>query len=341
MTYCPFDDRLIELFEHRFNTVREACAAAGIPPNSDRHHWAVRIDHALRIEGHMAQLLCSGDYFAWVPSDERVRLALIDVFRARLRHYSSINLEDYQQGAYDVSRYSDVEVDRAEYLSNVQFPLLLNPVDHLPRFQVWTIDTERQELTIEFYKATITLPIVHTTIDFDGSIHRVAVRLGQVLRERFSCTEHPRLLVDGVPIFAEVEWRVNRHCADLFDHPLSLGRLDETIELRMRGQSIDGDAGSARSVRSFRVEQMQTVADYHRSVEVLRNLSREENFFYQEYHRIAPASVLPKRTPQMPEPYDRFIKNNAYTDPFFQEGQWWAFPPRGVMPVQISAVIYS
>ncbi|MEM6715391.1 MAG: hypothetical protein AAF827_09740 [Cyanobacteria bacterium P01_D01_bin.6] len=30
---------------------------------------------------------------------------------------------------------------------------------------------------------------------------------------------------------------------------------------------------------------------------------------------------------------------NGYTDPFCRNGEWWAFPPHSVMPVQIKTVM--
>jgi len=30
-----------------------------------------------------------------------------------------------------------------------------------------------------------------------------------------------------------------------------------------------------------------------------------------------------------------WCEKNGYTDPFFQDGNWWAFPPGGVIPVSI------
>ncbi|MDX2215508.1 MAG: hypothetical protein SFY66_19750 [Oculatellaceae cyanobacterium bins.114] len=34
-----------------------------------------------------------------------------------------------------------------------------------------------------------------------------------------------------------------------------------------------------------------------------------------------------------------WCSEHGYTDLFYQEGEWWAFPPKGVMPVQLSAVM--
>ncbi len=41
------------------------------------------------------------------------------------------------------------------------------------------------------------------------------------------------------------------------------------------------------------------------------------------------------------DPDDRtaWLIANGYTDPFRNEGQWWAFPPNGVMPVPICEAI--
>ena len=30
---------------------------------------------------------------------------------------------------------------------------------------------------------------------------------------------------------------------------------------------------------------------------------------------------------------------NGYSDPFCRDGEWWAFPPNGVIPVRIKAVM--
>ena len=30
---------------------------------------------------------------------------------------------------------------------------------------------------------------------------------------------------------------------------------------------------------------------------------------------------------------------HGYSDPFYRDGEWWAFPPQGVMPVQIKTVM--
>lgn len=41
-------------------------------------------------------------------------------------------------------------------------------------------------------------------------------------------------------------------------------------------------------------------------------------------------------------PADRvaqWCEGSGYTDPFHQEGRWWAFPPNGVMPVAIDSLI--
>ncbi|MEM6255079.1 MAG: hypothetical protein AAF821_19355 [Cyanobacteria bacterium P01_D01_bin.156] len=34
-----------------------------------------------------------------------------------------------------------------------------------------------------------------------------------------------------------------------------------------------------------------------------------------------------------------WCEQNGYSDPFRLNGEWWAFPPNGVMPVQIKTVI--
>jgi hypothetical protein len=34
-----------------------------------------------------------------------------------------------------------------------------------------------------------------------------------------------------------------------------------------------------------------------------------------------------------------WLTNNGYTDPFQNEGKWWAFPPNGVMPVPMREAI--
>ena len=35
----------------------------------------------------------------------------------------------------------------------------------------------------------------------------------------------------------------------------------------------------------------------------------------------------------------RWCKESGYSDPFCRDGEWWAFPPNGVMPVRINAVM--
>ena len=34
-----------------------------------------------------------------------------------------------------------------------------------------------------------------------------------------------------------------------------------------------------------------------------------------------------------------WCEENGYSNPFCRNGEWWAFPPHGVMPVQIKAVM--
>ena len=34
-----------------------------------------------------------------------------------------------------------------------------------------------------------------------------------------------------------------------------------------------------------------------------------------------------------------WCEEQGYTDPFCRDGEWWAYPPNGVMPVQIKTVI--
>ena len=36
-----------------------------------------------------------------------------------------------------------------------------------------------------------------------------------------------------------------------------------------------------------------------------------------------------------------WCEENAYSDPFCHNGEWWAFPPNGVMPIEIKAVMES
>ena len=38
---------------------------------------------------------------------------------------------------------------------------------------------------------------------------------------------------------------------------------------------------------------------------------------------------------KQPEWLTNYCNNHGYTDPEFIEGQWWAFPPNGVMSVPI------
>lgn len=35
----------------------------------------------------------------------------------------------------------------------------------------------------------------------------------------------------------------------------------------------------------------------------------------------------------------QWCEEHGYTDPFFQEGRWWGFPPSGVMPIRLDSVI--
>jgi len=34
-----------------------------------------------------------------------------------------------------------------------------------------------------------------------------------------------------------------------------------------------------------------------------------------------------------------WCETHRYTDPFLKDGEWWAFPPGGVMPVQVKTVM--
>ncbi|QYO62297.1 hypothetical protein [Leptolyngbya sp. 7M] len=34
-----------------------------------------------------------------------------------------------------------------------------------------------------------------------------------------------------------------------------------------------------------------------------------------------------------------WCQQHGYTDPFCRNGQWWAFPPNGVMPIRIRDVL--
>ncbi|MEM9274549.1 MAG: hypothetical protein AAGA80_16535 [Cyanobacteria bacterium P01_F01_bin.143] len=34
-----------------------------------------------------------------------------------------------------------------------------------------------------------------------------------------------------------------------------------------------------------------------------------------------------------------WCQENGYTDPFLRDGEWWAFPPNGVMPVKVKTVM--
>lgn len=36
---------------------------------------------------------------------------------------------------------------------------------------------------------------------------------------------------------------------------------------------------------------------------------------------------------------DLWCLEHGYSDPFCRNGEWWAFPPSGVMPVKIKAVM--
>ncbi|MEM9136630.1 MAG: hypothetical protein AAGB01_04695 [Cyanobacteria bacterium P01_F01_bin.42] len=36
---------------------------------------------------------------------------------------------------------------------------------------------------------------------------------------------------------------------------------------------------------------------------------------------------------------DIWCQEQGYTDPFFRNGEWWAYPPGGVMPVLIKMVM--
>ena len=35
----------------------------------------------------------------------------------------------------------------------------------------------------------------------------------------------------------------------------------------------------------------------------------------------------------------RWCEQKGYSDRFYQDGSWWAFPPNGVLPVKINEVI--
>jgi len=34
-----------------------------------------------------------------------------------------------------------------------------------------------------------------------------------------------------------------------------------------------------------------------------------------------------------------WCESHGYSDPFCRNGEWWAFPPSGVMPIQIQSVL--
>ena len=34
-----------------------------------------------------------------------------------------------------------------------------------------------------------------------------------------------------------------------------------------------------------------------------------------------------------------WCEENGYSEPFCRDGEWWAFPPNGVMPIRIKTVI--
>ncbi len=36
-----------------------------------------------------------------------------------------------------------------------------------------------------------------------------------------------------------------------------------------------------------------------------------------------------------PEVVDSYCRTHGFTDPFRQDGYWWAFPPHGAMPIQL------
>lgn len=35
----------------------------------------------------------------------------------------------------------------------------------------------------------------------------------------------------------------------------------------------------------------------------------------------------------------QWCDSSGYSDPFLKDGEWWAFPPKGVIPVKVKAVM--
>lgn len=57
---------------------------------------------------------------------------------------------------------------------------------------------------------------------------------------------------------------------------------------------------------------------------------------YAELMAIAEEAMRRSTAPEpAPTQVNAWCEENGYTEPFYQEGRWWGFPPNGVMPVEI------